>query len=574
MLPRAPARPTDPLLGRVDAALFTGPMLLIGPDNGAVGVVDDHEGAAAAIASGHGTTWAAQVRPGVVALDIDLAHAGLAELVLDDLTRWCRRRDLWHTTRPSGGGPGRHHLLVVAGHHEGVLLDAIEAWRSQLKVSRQALDVRAAIRPLSAPHRSGRATPAPQLADGDLATLTAALSAVPARPRPARRPSAEASPLRIVPTARSGPFQLPQPSTAAGDGSRSAAEFVQTVRLANAGATADQAWSLISAIEGGKSARRGRGWWDRFVWSKVRSPEAVKSLDFGALILPVIAAVRPAYAGLDTRCRHSLETVLVAILERLHRSQRRPVPLSERDLALATGLSRPTLRAAGERAVQRGILTRTRSARQDAAWTWGLGERAANASLTCPSILTPRPSRWLHSCPAGSATLLLDDLLHVPSGTASSTRQQNLHAAQLGALHEHHVLGGAGSQPTTSAIAWHRHLAQVSAERDQFYAGLRDARARVQASYHRRILARRQRQVDWWASLHPSEQAARRQSCRITLAQLDPAARQAHISRIRDQRQLVQRLARQHCHSPAQSILPIPRGVPGAVPSQVQLASM
>lgn len=115
MLSRTPVRPIDPVLGRVDAALFTGPMLLIGPDNAAVGIVDGHEAAALAIARGHGTTWAAQVRPGVIALDVDLAHAGLAELVLDDLIGWCRRRGLWHVTRPSGGGPGRHHLVVVPG---------------------------------------------------------------------------------------------------------------------------------------------------------------------------------------------------------------------------------------------------------------------------------------------------------------------------------------------------------------------------------------------------------------------------------------------------------------------------
>ena len=71
MLSRTPVRPIDPVLGRVDAALFTGPMLLIGPDNAAVGIVDGHEAAALAIARGHGTTWAAQVRPGVIALDVE-----------------------------------------------------------------------------------------------------------------------------------------------------------------------------------------------------------------------------------------------------------------------------------------------------------------------------------------------------------------------------------------------------------------------------------------------------------------------------------------------------------------------
>ncbi len=571
MLPRTSVRPTDPVLGAVDAALFTGPMLLIGPDNAAVGIVDGHEAATLAIARGHGTTWAAQVRPGVVALDVDLDHAGLAALVLDDLLGWCRRRGLWHVTRPSGGGPGRHHLVVIPGHHESGLLDAIEAWRSQLKVPRQALDVRAAIRPLSAPHRSGRPTPAPSVSDGDLAALGAALPASPKRVTVARPAALVAGPLRIVPTERSLPFQLPQAPFRAGDGSRSAAEFVQTVRLANSGATADQAWALISGIVGGKSARCGRSWWDRYVWSRVRAPEAVSGLDLSALVLPVIAVSRPLYAALDTRSRHSLETVLMAILERLDRSARRPVPLSERDLALATGLSRPTIRAAGVRAVDLGILTRTRHPRQDAAWVWALGERAGAASLTYPSILTPRPSRWLHGCPAGSATTLLDLHLDTSRATAPSSRQAAFRTAQLDALHAHHVLGDAGPVPLSTRDGWHAQLAQVTAERDQFYAGLRDARATRQAPYHHRILARRQRQLAWWHGLSRTEQDARRAECRDRLAQLDPHARHAHIARLRDQRQLVQRLSREHPPEAAQTALPIPMVVPNPVSSQVQL---
>lgn len=567
MLSRTPVRPIDPVLGRVDAALFTGPMLLIGPDNAAVGIVDGHEAAALAIARGHGTTWAAQVRPGVIALDVDLAHAGLAELVLDDLIGWCRRRGLWHVTRPSGGGPGRHHLVVVPGHHEAALLDAIDAWRSQLKVSRQALDVRAAIRPLSAPHRTGRRAPAPLLADNDLDALRAALQTVPRR-SVALRPSASlAGPLRIVPTERSGPFQLPQAPECAGDGSRSAAEFVQTLRLANAGATADQAWALISAISGGKSARRGRSWWERYVWSRVRAPQAANGFDLSALVLPVMAASRPLYAALDTRSRHSLETVLMAILERLDRTSQRPVPLSERDLVLATGLSRPTIRAAGVRAVQLGILTRTRDARQDAAWVWALAERSATASLTCPSILTPRPSRWLHGCPAGSATALLDHHLAGPPGRQPSTRQAALRLAQLDALRKHHALGEPGPTPAATTDGWHARLAQVTAERDQFYAGLRAAREARQAPYHRRILARRQRQLAWWHALSPAEQDARRVTCRDRLAQLDAGARHAHIARLRDQRQLLRRLTRQHPTDAAQTALPIPTGVLNPVPS-------
>lgn len=563
MLSRTPARSEDPLLGHFDAALFAGPMLLIGADNTAVGVVDHHAAAAAEVAAGRAMTWAAQVRPGVVALDVDLDRAALAALVLDDLTGWCRRRGLWHTSRPSGGGPGRHHLVVVAGPHESDLLDQIAAWRAQLHVGRQALDVRAAIRPLSAPHRSGRATAAAPVNAGDLAAITAAVRAAERRPRPSRTPPPAATSLRIVPTQRCGPFRLPATPPAAGDGSRSASEFVQTVRLANAGATADEAWQLISTIRAGKAATKGRTWWERYMWSRIRPIHADSGFNLGALVLPVMAAVRPLYSTLETRQRHTLETVLVAILERLQRAHLQPVALSERDLSLATRLSRPALRAAGERAVLLGVLARSRSARQDAAWVWELGVHALPASsLNGPSILTPRPSHWLHASPAGSATTLIDH--HLDTGPAlGSTRQRELHTTRLTALRQLGVLG-APHLPTRSTAAgrWRAHLAAVTAERDAFYAGLRDARASRQAPYHRRILARRRRQLDWWARLSPAEQEARRTARREYVATLSPHARHQHLRRLRSQGQLLHHLTIQY---PPDPTLPIPVLVPNPV---------
>ena len=35
-----------------------------------------------------------------VFVDVDLQRATLAALVLEDLTGWCRRRGLWHVSRP------------------------------------------------------------------------------------------------------------------------------------------------------------------------------------------------------------------------------------------------------------------------------------------------------------------------------------------------------------------------------------------------------------------------------------------------------------------------------------------
>ncbi len=439
-------------------------------------------------------------------LDVDLAPAGLAELILDDLIGWCRAAaSLWHVT-PTRWWWARPPPPGCCSGIQGALLDAIDALAlsGARSPARRSTSGRPSGR--SARHTAPDAAPRPPC----LLTTTWTHSARLYRPfrgvpspsaRPPRWPGLSESFLEVIRA-----FSCPGRPNVPGDGSRSGRRFVQTSRLANAGATADQAWALISAISGGKSARRGRSWWERYVWSRVRAPQAANGFDLSALVLPVMAASRPLYAALDTRSRHSLETVLMAILERLDRTSQRPVPLSERDLVLATGLSRPTIRAAGVRAVQLGILTRTRDARQDAAWVWALAERSATASLTCPSILTPRPSRWLHGCPAGSATALLDHHLAGPPGRQPSTRQAALRSAQLDALRKHHALPGVPRPRPTAATTdgWHARLAQVTAERDQFYAGIRAAREARQAPYHRRILARRQRPARLVARAEPS----------------------------------------------------------------------
>src|SRR3954464_11065405 len=72
--------------------------------------------ALALVGTGRVAIVVGQLRPEVAGGDID-APAGLGGLAADALRDWCAARGLWHLLRPSGGGPGRAHLIVVPGVH-------------------------------------------------------------------------------------------------------------------------------------------------------------------------------------------------------------------------------------------------------------------------------------------------------------------------------------------------------------------------------------------------------------------------------------------------------------------------
>lgn len=171
------------LVRALDECLFTaGPWLAIDAANVEVkgtrtATLDQ---ALALIGQGRVASVVGRLRPDVAGVDID--SPVFADEILNTLTAFCTSRGLWHLVRPSGGAPGRAHLLLIPGAYRDDLDDLVLRLRRELgrkadpltgrraaPLGRAHVDVRAQLRPLSAPHRC---RPTPQL-DHDV--LTAAL---------------------------------------------------------------------------------------------------------------------------------------------------------------------------------------------------------------------------------------------------------------------------------------------------------------------------------------------------------------------------------------------------------------
>ena len=149
----APAR----VLARVDDLLFasTEPVLLIDQTNRSAGHVADLAAARRAVERGRAATYAAQLHPSVIGLDIDVDDPRLSAYLVEELTGWADRRGLWHLGRASGGGPGRRHLFIAAADKTAdQLVELVKLLRSERRIKARQLDIRTVIRPLSAPHRS------------------------------------------------------------------------------------------------------------------------------------------------------------------------------------------------------------------------------------------------------------------------------------------------------------------------------------------------------------------------------------------------------------------------------------
>lgn len=512
----------------LDALLFVeGPVILIDRMNRSTGRVAGLVEAEAALLRGEAATYAAQLHPAITGLDIDVADGRLADYLVEELSGWAERRQLWHLARESGGGPGRRHLFVASGRHSDDLVDLVHLLRHERRLTGRELDIRTVIRPLSAPHRqSGRRTP-PIVTPAHVSGLSKSLSQhqighfEPSRT--ARRPTAglrEPQPTLLPERARRIIEKFPT------TGDRSADEFGISRDLAAAGMDEATTWTAIRSLNG-HSAGRGYAWWHSYVWSAIRPLEGHRTprrVDIRRLILPTFAAIRPSYLeSLDTRRRHSLETVGWAILERLTDE---PVgawlPVSERDLQLSTGLGRPTIRAALCWLVEHQVIERRDGDRRDLATSWRVGPRAvwadrsrptAGQSLIDPPLLTPPASTWAPSSPHGTASAALD-LHQQTQPRTSSPRQQELHQAQTEAARQAGLHTGERQRPADPAT-WHQTLARITAERDQFHGRLREQRHRRQAEWEdqrRQALTKdRDRHRRWWQSLSDEERDRRRQ---------------------------------------------------------------
>ncbi|PWJ23352.1 hypothetical protein ATK17_3846 [Branchiibius hedensis] len=328
-------------------------------------VVPSLDAGLALLGRGRVASIVGRLRLGMSAVDVDVdgihGHA-----ITEEIARWCAQHDTWNLVRPSGPVDGRNHVFIALPPEHKQLREYIGALREKHAVAARSIDLRTAIRPLSAPHRTG---PHPQ-ALGDLRealrTLPRLAAAVPTTTNRAEAPGR--APLKPRPRRR---MDLP-PEWAAylRTGERpeigghdhkvkpwgSSWEAIATAWLLRCGHDAASAWQEISGSHPsamGKAKARGRSWWIQYVWNRaVRNDDAfepVRQID--PAVAAAVAAARDVLDDLQwrhpARRRPSLLLVGHHILDRMERTNTLRVPVPERDLVLDTGVSdRATIRQA------------------------------------------------------------------------------------------------------------------------------------------------------------------------------------------------------------------------------------
>ncbi len=376
-LPRTP----DSAAADLDAALFqpTGWFCLNSGNQRVPGVrAGSLRAALALVGQGTVTTVAGLLRSEFCVVDVDAAGA-TGDAVRTALLAWCADRDLWALSRASGGGPGRCHVFCRPGVHRAALRAAVDHLRAEHGLSARAVDLRRQVRPLSAPHRTGAASPVPGGLRAALRALQA-LSGQPSQPltaaqRPPRTvgPPYEplARPSRALPTCWQRYLEhgeLPDAAADWADRSNSTAERVATFWLVVSGLDEPAAWTAIAHAHPAaftKARERGRSWWRKHVWHHAGqaadswlSQQHQPSSPAGGRPRPdPLAATAAARAALDQQWlswgrdeRHALRAVLEVLLDRMDRTGTTTVPCPERDLLLDTPLrSRNTIRTALQR---------------------------------------------------------------------------------------------------------------------------------------------------------------------------------------------------------------------------------
>lgn len=348
---------------------------------------------------GHGPVASVfgRLRPGVVAVDVDVAHG---QLIVGELVNWCVERGLWHVVRQSGR-PGHAHVIVVVGDQAGELEAFAATVRAAHGVHRtDAVQVRTALRPLSAPHRHGLPTSPPKRLRTLVRSLPAALRALdPATTSATRHASSRSAP---PPLAAHTPMPRPRrelpeawarylregttPPQVRGwaDQSRSIVESCCSWWMLRCGWSVDEAWTAIAtahprAMVRTRERRRGRAWWVRHVWNP-KAADMSRDVLAGPPVprqAPVrrevdsevgrrVAEVRAAFLGMWTTRwgrdeRHTIRFVVDWCLDRMLREDRATVPCPQRDLVADRGLSRPAIGQALTHLHQAGLLVYQRS---------------------------------------------------------------------------------------------------------------------------------------------------------------------------------------------------------------------
>lgn len=370
----------------LDRLLFRAPVRLIDTANDVLGTTRGLDSARVAVTAGAAASYFAHLAPGVAGVDIDLDDDDAAAAVLHQVAQWCDDHAVWWCTRRSGGGPGRWHLLAVAGELLPVLRGVVLELRQRWRLPSRELDWRTTLRPLTAPHRRTGDVSLP----GDVDELLADLKHGPGRrrlgvaavrqPRPRPLPSTDSldstdlSPAGGAVALSPGfwkRLRRPGPGYAV---DRSLTELLVTAELKAAGYQAGEAWQVLADplnVVGAHARSRGRGreWWQTYVWPVARPPAKVRiggprlprtfsdGYDWQWLTLPLLAGVRSAWGPWKPRERHTTEHVAAVVTE-YHTARRTlaAVPAAERTVAEDTGYDRDTARAALRRLCEANVL--------------------------------------------------------------------------------------------------------------------------------------------------------------------------------------------------------------------------
>lgn len=313
------------------------------------------------VGRGRVATLVGRLRPGVVAVDVDLVGER-GHAVAEHIASWCRREGLWHVVRSSGGADGRTHVIVACGPRREHLEAEVDALRRSYGVTGRMIDVRQALRPLSAPHRLG-SCPVP-LGDPVAAarTLTTALRVLERAARPVGASATPPSSVRrtpLTPRRQRGRRPLPEVwarylttgerpelTSSARDRSGSTFEALATTRMVQAGWTAQQAWAAIAGAHA-DAMPRARSSWHRWVgiWNEavMADDDHVGGVEVAPEVTAAIAAARERLRSLawstSTRARPGLLTIGHTVLDRMERTGSLRVPVPQRDLVLDTGIT-------------------------------------------------------------------------------------------------------------------------------------------------------------------------------------------------------------------------------------------
>jgi hypothetical protein len=517
------------------------------------------------VGRGDVATIVGRLRPEVAVVDVDVdGPPGWA--VAESVTAWAGSEGLWSLVRPSGGADGRCHVFLVPGARYDGLRGLIDQLRASFRVSAKRIDLRRAVRPLSAPHRRGGRTPLPH---GSLAGALEALQGQPwagrsARPFPtAPPPRGTGSTLRSAAASlRRRGCEMPRewadflatgtrPRIGGSDHSRTTYEAIATLHLVRGGHTAESAWQQILAAhpEAMVRARSSCTRWVRWVWNPAVEDDRahIASAPVPPEVAAAVSAGRDALERLQwqfsVRRRPAFLLVGHLILDRMLRTGSLRVPVPERDLYLDTGIDRKTVRE-----VLRALDGRLGDLDRDA---WDPGNRDGSSfefilhpaereevrQTSPPSPHTPLPSGvWAslpRTCHALWRTLTrVDEALTTPvlcrrAGMTAGWEDEPGLSTVRTARAALSALARAGLVVCTESGLWVARAAvsteyadlvrRQRAEREESVAAERAAfRAATHSAWaaSRGVALRRnhERERAWWGSLDPAERVER---CRV-----------------------------------------------------------